>query len=502
MNHANTASFLYTMVLFLASSWLPKQWAIAADAVFGDGPTAIRGPCDLQQLVKLIASDAAGNDFFGVSTAMSGDTLVVGARRDDHSGGTNAGSAYVFVRAGGVWTEQAKLAASDGSADEEFGRVVAISGDTIMVGVELDDLPGANDAGSVYVYVRSGSSWTQQAKLTANDAAGADHFGCTVAISGDTLVAGAFSDDYSGFTNPGSAYIFTRTGDVWTQQAKLIPSDVASGDSTGRGVAISGDTVVVGSMDDAGGFLFAGAAYVFVRSGSTWSEQAKLIRSDAPEDDWFGWMVAIEGDTIVVSAHQDDHAAGANAGTIYVFERSGSVWTEQAKLIASDAQASDSFGRSVALNGERLAVGTAVRSAYLFVRSGGEWTEADSVVSDAPTDDSFGDSVAISDEIMVVGASYDDEAGLDAGTAYVFALNCGDCDGDGVADSADNCPILANADQLDSDADGVGDACDTCSNTPAGLPVDHMGRPLRDSNGDCHVDGLDIQSFVDELLSQ
>jgi len=159
--------------------------------------------------IKLIASDGMADDVFGTSCAISGDTVVIGARSADSDTGANSGAAYVFVRSGSSWLQQAKLTAGDGASGDQFGNSVAISGDTLVVGAYLDDDAGM-DSGSAYVFVRSGSSWLQQAKLTAGDGAATDIFGSSVAISGDTAVVGAYLDDDAGMDS-GSAYIYQST---------------------------------------------------------------------------------------------------------------------------------------------------------------------------------------------------------------------------------------------------------------------------------------------------
>jgi len=329
------------------------------------------------QQAKLTASDAAAGDSLGVSVAVSGDTAVVGAHGDDGS----AGSAYVFVRSGGAWTEQQKLTASDADTGDQFGRSVAVSGDTAVVGAYTDDTSAGSNAGSAYVFVRSGGAWTEQQKLTASDAVENDELGWSVAVSGDTVVAGAWFDDTPAGTSAGSAYVFVRSGGAWTEQQKLTASDAAANDQLGSSVAVSGDTVVAGATGDttAAGQL-AGSAYVFVRSGATWTEQQKLTASDAAAFDVFGIAVAVSGDTVVAGAFFDDTPAGQNAGSAYVFVRSGGVWTEQQKLTASDATAFDVFGGVVAISGDTAVVGAHVDdipgkanagSAYVFMRSGG-----------------------------------------------------------------------------------------------------------------------------------
>ena len=284
-------------------------------------PASAGDPIDpFVEQAKLTAGDGSAVDHFGNSIAISGDTVVVGARADNDSG-ADSGSAYVYVRSGSIWSQQAKLTGSDGAADDFFGISVAVSGDTAVVGARNDDDSGA-DSGSAYVYVRSGSAWSQQAKLTAGDGATGDLFGLSVAVSGDTAVVGAVWDDDNG-GNSGSAYVFVRSGSVWSEQAKLTPSDGAAGDQFGLSVAISGDTVVTGGDGDDDKGSSSGSAYVFVRSGSSWSEQAKLTPSDGAASDVFGRSVAISGDTAVVGAEFDDDK-GSSSGSAYVFVRSGS----------------------------------------------------------------------------------------------------------------------------------------------------------------------------------
>src|SRR6266540_2518832 len=361
----------------------------------------------LSQEAKLTAGDAASGDQFGAAVGISGETAVVGAPVDDTAAGPNAGSAYVFVRSGTGWSQQAKLTASDAAAGDIFGFSVAVTGDTDVVGASGDNML----AGSAYVFVRSGTSWSQQAKLTASDAAASDTFGLSVAVSGDTAVVGAISDDTDAGPDAGSAYVFVRSGTGWSQQAKLTASDAASGDRFGDAVGISGNTVVVGASDAASD---AGSAYVFVRSGTSWSQQAMLTASDAAASDLFGRSVAVSGDTAVVGAISDDTDAGPDAGSAYVFVRSGTGWSQQAKLTASDAASGDRFGDAVGISGDTAVVGaqfgdTIAGSAYVFVRSGTSWSQqAKLTASDAAAFDFFGAAVAISGDTVVVGALADD----------------------------------------------------------------------------------------------
>src|SRR6266498_3365366 len=212
-------------------------------------------------------------------------------------------------------SQEAKLTAGDAASGDQFGAAVGISGETAVVGAPVGDTAAGPNAGSAYVFVRSGTSWSQQAMLTASDAAVFDLFGRALAVSGDTAVIGAPSDDTDAGPNAGSAYVFVRSGTSWSQQAKLTASDAAASDTFGDAVGISGDTAVVGAQF---GDTIAGSAYVFVRSGTSWSQQAKLTASDAAAFAFFGAAVAISGDTVVVGALADDTDAGSNAGSAYV----------------------------------------------------------------------------------------------------------------------------------------------------------------------------------------
>ncbi|MGH9851392.1 MAG: putative Ig domain-containing protein [Blastocatellia bacterium] len=380
----------------------------------------------LQQ--QLVASDGATGDIFGFSVALSGDTVVVGAPIDSRG----QGSAYVFTRNGATWTLQQKLFAGDGETSDFFGDRVAVSGDTIVVGADQDDIVGKRNQGSAYVFTRSGTVWTRQQKLIANDGAADDRFGSSVAVSGDTVVAGADHAAIGANRNQGAAYVFTRSGAAWTLQQKLTAADGAIGDSFGVSAALGGDTVVVGAYTDTiGANGSQGSAYVFTRSGLIWTEQQKLTAADGAIGDQFGESVALSGDTVVVGSNTDDMSANEDQGSAYVFTRSGAVWTEQQKLTAADGDAFDRFGISVAINSDTIVVGSfgdtfetnfAQGSAYVFTRRGAVWTEQQKLTAnEGATGDFFGISVAVSSDTVVVGVDGDDiGANDDQGSAYVF----------------------------------------------------------------------------------
>ncbi len=377
--------------------------------------------------VKILASDGVAEDDYGWSVSISGDYAIVGAYMDDDSGSAS-GSAYIYNRSGVIWTEQAKLTASDGAIDDHFGWTVAISGDYAVVGAYKNSDNGFL-SGSAYVYMRSGSTWSQQAKLLPSDGSTDDHFGWSVAISGDYAVIGAISA--SG--GLGSVYVYLRDGTNWSEQAILLASDGADGalfDRFGEAVAISGDYVVVGASSDDDNGTSSGSAYVYMRSGTNWSEQAKLLPSVGAEFDFYGSTVSISGDYIVVGNPQNDDN-GDKAGSANVYMRSGTSWPQQAKLLASDGAASDFFGAGVSISGDLISVGArsdddnggSSGSIYIFRRNGTSWPQSDKVVAfDGEAVDHFGRSIAGDSASIIVGAWGDDDNGTDAGSAYILNL--------------------------------------------------------------------------------
>ena len=351
--------------LGIAVSGSGYQTCDKTDVVFPDDWTATT------QQTKIQASDPDQYDRFGISVSIDGDTVVVGSYLED-AGGSSAGAAYVFTRSGTTWSQQAKLVASDAQAYDEGGQNVAIAGDTIVVAAPFEDT-GGTQAGAVYVFTRSGTTWSQQAKIQASDKSEQDIFGISTAINGDTIVVGA-TLSYSSPSAGGAAYVFTRSGTSWSQQAKLQSSDVENSDHFGISVAIDGDTMVAGAyLEDTGGGR-AGSAYVFTRSGTSWSQQAKLQASDKAANVEFGVSVAIDGDTIVAGAYKEDTGA-SDAGAVYVFTRSGTSWTQAKKVQAADAQASDYLGQRVGISGNTMVAGAYLEdtggdqagAAYTFV---------------------------------------------------------------------------------------------------------------------------------------
>ena len=360
---------------------------------------------------ELITDEDAGL-IVDVSVALSGDLALVGAKR---LGGL--GAAYVFARQGGTWTQQAKLTAADADPlSDSFGSSVAFSGDFALIGAHLD-IDRGSSAGAAYVFMRQGGTWTQQAKLTASDGDGLEQFGSSVALSGDLALIGAhIKDDDQGREGVGAAYIFVRQSNIWTEQAKLTASDGEEEDAFGFSVALSGDLALIGAARAAGKVDNSGAAYVFARQGGTWTQQAKLTAIDGEEEDRFGISVAFSGDLALIGAHLDDNQA-QNAGAAYVFVRQGGTWTQQTKLTAADGEEEDRFGVSVAFSGGLALVGAErgsdAAAAYVFARQGDTWTQQTRLTG---VEEGTHSSVAFSGNFALVGARTNDNQVA----AYIF----------------------------------------------------------------------------------
>jgi len=450
---------------------------------------------------KLTASDGENYDFFGNAVAISGDLAVVGADVEDGAG-VARGAAYVFERnLGGAdsWGERKKLTASDAADDDHFGGDVAIAGDLAVVGANVED--GAGVArGAVYVFERDlggADNWGERKKLTASDAADNDYFGGAVAISGDLAIVGARAEDGAGDAR-GAAYVFERNlggAENWGERKKLTASDAANADHFGSAVAISGDLAVVGGSDKAGVTSLEGAAYVFERAlggADNWGERKKLTASDAWNGDFFGGAVAISGEFAVVGSFFKNTARGA----AYVFERNlggADSWSERKKLIASDAQQDDRFGAHVAISGDLAVVGAGSEdgagegrgAAYVFERDLGgadNWGERKKLTaSDAADSDNFGGGgVAISGDLTIVGADRQAGAGILRGAVYVF----GHEDGLGVACSGQaHCASGYCVDGVccDTTCAGGENDCVACS-VAAGAEVDGACGPRTDGS--------------------
>lgn len=338
-----------------------------------DGTTVAEG--------EVVAPDGAANDEFGVSVALTascglddlgglgglGDPadpttwprLVVGAWTADLPGKADAGAVYVYRRdpTSGSWTFEAKLTASDAAAASEYGRSVSIDGDLVAIGAWKHQL----SRGAVYVHRLVDGAWTQEAKLLASDGTTGDGLGAGVAIDAGRIVAGAWGDDIGPQSNQGSAYVFRRDAPgAWVQEAKLIAAGGASGDEFGRSVAIDGaidgTTAIVGTWP----FFIdgPGAAHVFVRAGSTWTQQATLVHPAPASADYFGFSVGVSGDRALVGAWADDVDGTTNQGSAHLFSRADGAWSHWAELRREKSEPSAYFGFAVGLDEGVAAVGS------------------------------------------------------------------------------------------------------------------------------------------------
>jgi uncharacterized protein (TIGR03437 family) len=324
--------------------------AVGDDNARGSAYVFVRSGAGYSLQQKLVAADGVAGDEFGDAVAISGDTIVIGADRVNGA----RGAAYVFTRSGGAWSQRQKLAGDATGFQNEFGVSVAIDGDTIVIGARGDDIGAVANQGSAYVFVRSNGNWIRQQKLLAGDGSANDIFGDAVAISGETIVVGARGDDIGGNSDQGSAYVFTRSAATWSLQEKLVADDGAANDRFGDKVAISGRTIVVGaSLADIGRKINQGSAYVFTDETTVWFQRQKLVARDAEADDRFGVSVAISGDTIVVGASNENR----NQGSVYFFMRNPTVFHSGAKLTAADPTGGDLFGASVAISGNTFVAG-------------------------------------------------------------------------------------------------------------------------------------------------
>lgn len=396
---------------------------------------------DWQEQQKLTAADAFQYDYFGASVSIDGDYALIGSQYDDGNE-PNSGTAYIFKNAGGTWSEEDELWASDGVAWEMFGWSVSINGDYAIVGAYAQN----SHTGAAYIFKRSGSSWSQVAKLTASDGATFDYFGYSVSISGDYAIVGAYFDTDYGVNQCGSAYIFEKPVTGWTdmtETTKLLAYDPGpvSSERFGYSVAIDANCAIVGAPWSTHSALTqAGAVYKFKRLGLFWvPEPLKLTASDASAGDWFGWSVAIDANYAVVGATGDDiNAVSGQTGCAYIFKDEGApIWIEQDILFASNPTMSDSFGYSVSISGDYALVGTPGGNkprgeGYVFRRArvGTTWPQLEKLtVADINSFDSFGWSVSIDDGYAIIGAFNDDIHG----TAFVFEQVCpaseltGDC---------------------------------------------------------------------------
>lgn len=325
-----------------------------------------------------------GGDYFGNSVSINGEYAVIGAKFKS----IGKGRAYIFNRNdGSFWNQQAELISSDAASSSNFGTAVAICGDYVIIGAPTKTMGANANQGIAYIFKRSGSAWVQEAVLIASDGAAFDYFARSVAIAGDYAIIGADEKTLGANFTQGKAYIFKRTGTVWTQEAGLTAPDGAAYDKFGHSVSISGDYAIISAYQKTIiGNANQGKAYIFKRSGTSWAQQAGLLANDGFANDRFGGSVSISGNYAIVGADTKTVGTLIAQGKAYIFKRNNIAWIQEAGFTSSDSANGFQFGRSVSLSGDYAIVscigGVALPAnatfkgdAYLFKRSGSVWLQ-------------------------------------------------------------------------------------------------------------------------------
>jgi len=423
----------------------------------------------------LAPEDGAPGNLFGDSVALDGGVVVVGAYGDDESG-PEAGSAYVYRQDGDTWTQEQKLLASDGTARDQYGIVVAASGNVVVVG---------SHTGYIYIYRHDGTAWVEEQKIEVFAGLSGDYFNNWLDIDRDVIVAGASFEDQSTLRpESGAAHVYRFDGTTWLEEQFLFAGDGLVDDFYGSAVAIDGDVIVIGAPGDdrTTNEVNTGSAYVYRYGGATWNFEQKLvpvtpipvIDVDQPipdiseidpakvrSGDRFGTSVAVDGEVIVVGADsvdkyeyeyefvyvEEDLGEGpvdvldeviiielgvdlSNTGAAVVYERNGSgTWIEGAKLTSPHRTEKEYFGRAAAVEGGLIVIGSngvdergdVTGLAYTYRADGDDWQSDQTLVAPAArAHDNFGNAVAMDEGTAIIGAFGRDVRGVDSGAAYLF----------------------------------------------------------------------------------
>jgi len=379
---------------------------------------------------KLVANDGLAEDSFGYSVSIDGTTALVGAYKRDEKGVEDSGAAYVYVFSQNGWQLQDKLIANKPKDHDTLGGNVALRGDVAALGVIGRDDIGEN-AGAVYIFERNSGIWSQKQVLTAFDGKADDSFGQSIALTDNFLVIGAPNSN-SPHSKTGAAYVYHRIDNSWKFHSKLTANDGAAGDLFGISVAINKDTLLVGADLNDEVAENAGAVYAYVLSNKQWVHQAKLTASDGANTDIFGVRVALSGDTALISARRDDiERVGVDAGSAYIFERHNGKWTQKQKLLAPDGNADDRFARGVALQNNTAIIsamhhdanGENTGALYVYTQSKGQWAFASKLIApEGKPQDRYGWNVSLSGSRAMVAAPHRDDNGNNSGAVYVLDL--------------------------------------------------------------------------------
>jgi hypothetical protein len=373
---------------------------------------------------KLSADDGAAQYGFGRAIAISGDTAFVAAPN-----APAGGAVYVFEQGASGWVQVQQLNAIASPAGANFGISIALASDTAVIGADRTTLTddGLRHQGAAYIFQKGDDGlWTQTQMLTASDFGAEAQFGNAVALSGDTALIGAYNSTIDDNAYQGAAYVFTRSGTTWTQTQKLVADDGVGGDDFGNAVALDGNRALVAAEYGSGIAAQTGTVYEFDLAAGVWTQTAKLSGDDSAFFDTFGYALALAGDTALITAPYTQVGDNFGQGAVYVFDlTSGGSQTQ--KLAASDGAASDALGASISLDGDTVIVGASsalgyAGEAYLFANAGGAWSEVGPLSgSDEVSGDNVGYAVALSGTTAVLGAPLQTIDGNTAqGAAYFF----------------------------------------------------------------------------------
>ncbi len=374
---------------------------------------------------KLIADDAASGYKFGGSLSLSGNRALIGSDKAGGDINITTGAAYIFEFSNNLWSQTARLLASDADDADNFGVSVSLFGDKALVGNSNNNDAGA-DSGSAYIFEFDGTDWLEITKFTASNAGFNHRFGSSVSLSNNRVLIGASGENSSG-TNTGAAYIFEFNNKTWTQTQKLNATDAQANAKFGNSVSLIGNRVLITAVTDTN----KGAAYVFNFNGNTWSLSQKLTASDATAQDEFGFAASLTNDRFVVGAHLDD-SNGNNSGSVYVFYKNGINWSQSQKVLAvAGTQAADGYFGSVSISNNRALIGVPGDGcAYIFDFDGNNWIQTQKIIAvNGSFSNRFGISVSLSGNRALIGASnqvnFSNNIGFNGGAAYIF-----DFDGD------------------------------------------------------------------------
>ena len=400
---------------------MKKASVILAFLILGMQLAAVNQPAFAQKEIKLVADEEVTGQ--QMSSDISGNSVIIGSPGQNY--------AKVFASDGKNWEEQEMLIPQP---DGSVGWSVAISGDTVVIGAPNANA-GADKSGSVFIFARSGKTWKQRAKLVGDNPEAADNFGESVSVDRNTVIIGVPRDDDAG-RDAGAAYVYFRDGVTWKKQAKLIPADLGGSDAFGEAVFVHVNTAIVGANGHThDGKRFTGAAYVFVRNGNRWVQQAKLTAADGGKADRFATSVGFIGKTIVVGAPFYDSENAKDVGAAYVFVLEGNSWKLQAKLRPKDGGKGQNFGAGVTATGNIVIVGApgydrperGSGAAYSFVREDGTWTQTAQVTPEHGARDlNYGYAVSMSENTVAISSHskpflvHDGWPNGDGHAAYVY----------------------------------------------------------------------------------